>query len=54
MDTSSTKPSSVKAKVTKPDKIESPRMEFEDMLIEHYKKYPRTAAMVKTQPTYEL
>ena len=51
MDTSSTKPSSVKSKIIKPDKVDSPRMEFEDMLIEHYKKYPRTAALVEN-PTY--
>ena len=51
MDSIPTKPEEVKAKVVQPNKIELPKFEFEDMLIEHYKKYPRTAAMVEN-PKY--
>ncbi|MHA1954844.1 MAG: hypothetical protein ACXAAM_04515 [Candidatus Heimdallarchaeaceae archaeon] len=51
MDSNPSKPTDVKAKVIQPDKVELPKFEFEDMLIEHYKKYPRTAAMVEN-PRY--
>ena len=51
MDSNSIKPTDVKAKIVQPDKVELPKFEFEDMLIEHYKKYPRTAALVEN-PRY--
>ena len=51
METSSSKSSSVKAKMIKPNDVEVPSFEFEDLIIEHYKKYPRTAAMVEN-PLY--
>ncbi|MCK4895183.1 MAG: hypothetical protein KAS47_00105 [Candidatus Heimdallarchaeota archaeon] len=51
METSSSKSISVKAKVIKPNDVEVPSFEFEDLIIEHYKKYPRTAAMVEN-PLY--
>ncbi|MHA1202845.1 MAG: hypothetical protein ACTSQ4_10020 [Candidatus Heimdallarchaeaceae archaeon] len=51
METSTSKSISVKAKVIKPNDVEVPSFEFEDLIIEHYKKYPRTAAMVEN-PRY--
>ncbi|MBY9000493.1 MAG: hypothetical protein KGD64_06230 [Candidatus Heimdallarchaeota archaeon] len=51
MESSTSKSVSVKAKVIKPDAIEMPSFEFEDLIIEHYKKYPRTAAMIEN-PLY--
>jgi hypothetical protein len=51
MESNPTKPADVKAKIVQPDKVELPKFEFEDMLIEHYKKYPRTAGMVEN-PRY--
>jgi hypothetical protein len=51
MDSHPSKPTDVKAKIVQPSKVELPEFEFEDMLIEHYKKYPRTAAMVEN-PRY--
>ena len=51
MDSNPTKPTDVKAKIIQPNKVELPKFEFEDMLIEHYKKYPRTAGMVEN-PRY--
>ncbi len=51
METSSSKSTSVKAKIIKPNNVEVPSFEFEDLIIEHYKKYPRTAALVEN-PLY--
>ncbi|NPD87884.1 MAG: hypothetical protein HGN29_04125 [Asgard group archaeon] len=51
MESNLTKPTEVKAKIIQPDKVELPKFEFEDMLIEHYKKYPRTAGMIEN-PRY--
>ncbi len=51
METSTSKSISVKAKVIKPNDVEVPSFEFEDLIIKHYKKYPRTAAMVEN-PRY--
>ncbi len=51
METSSSKSTSIKAKMIKPNDVEIPSFEFEDLIIEHYKKYPRTAAMVEN-PLY--
>lgn len=42
----STRPK-VKVIYSTPDEIEPPVYEFERLIIEHYKKYPRTAAMVE-------
>ena len=47
----SSKPDSIKANIAEPEKMDLPKFEFEDMLIEHYKKYPRTAGMVEN-PTH--
>ena len=51
METSTSKSIPVKAKVIKPNEVEVPSFEFEDLIIEHYKKYPRTAAMIEN-PLY--
>lgn len=51
METSSSKSTSIKAKMIKPNDIEVPSFEFEDLIIKHYKKYPRTAAMIEN-PLY--
>ena len=47
METSSPKSISVKAKNIVPDDIEVPSFDFEEMIIEHYKRFPRTAEMVE-------
>lgn len=49
--TSTSKSIPIKAKVIKPNEVEVPSFEFEDLIIEHYKKYPRTAAMIEN-PLY--
>ncbi|MHA1684802.1 MAG: hypothetical protein ACTSYD_00190 [Candidatus Heimdallarchaeaceae archaeon] len=46
----STRPK-IKVVCVYPDKTELPSYEFERLIIEHYKKYPRTAAMVE-KPQY--
>ncbi|MCK5409900.1 MAG: hypothetical protein KAJ30_06505, partial [Candidatus Heimdallarchaeota archaeon] len=51
METSTSKSIPVKAKVIKPNDVDVPSFEFEDLIIEHYKKYPRTAAMIEN-PLY--
>ena len=51
MESSSSKTGPVKAKVVTPEFVEVPSYEFEDLIIEHYKKYPRTAAMIEN-PLY--
>jgi len=51
MDSNSSKPVSVKANYVVPDEVELPNFDFESLIIEHYKKYPRTAALVEN-PTY--
>ncbi|MHA1668281.1 MAG: hypothetical protein ACTSX6_11000 [Candidatus Heimdallarchaeaceae archaeon] len=47
MESSSSKSVAIKVKYTKPEKVEIKAFDFEDLIIEHYKKYPRTAAMVE-------
>jgi len=51
MDSNSSKPVSVKANYVVPDEVELPNFDFESLIIEHYRKYPRTAALVEN-PTY--
>ncbi|MFW9852537.1 MAG: hypothetical protein ACFFDS_06320 [Candidatus Thorarchaeota archaeon] len=51
MDSNSSKPVSVKANYVVPDEVELPNFDFENLIIEHYRKYPRTAALVEN-PTY--
>ncbi|MHA1514662.1 MAG: hypothetical protein ACTSPF_03905, partial [Candidatus Heimdallarchaeaceae archaeon] len=51
MESNPQKPTSFKAKTVVPDDIEVPAFDFENMLFEHYKKYPRTAAIVEN-PIY--
>ncbi|MCG3256257.1 MAG: hypothetical protein KAU62_09245 [Candidatus Heimdallarchaeota archaeon] len=51
MESNPQKPTSFKAKTVVPDDIEVPAFDFENMLYEHYKKYPRTAAIVEN-PIY--
>lgn len=47
MESSSPKPVSVKARNVLPDDVELPNFDFEEMIIEHYKRFPRTAEMVE-------
>ncbi|MHA1217750.1 MAG: hypothetical protein ACTSO5_03595, partial [Candidatus Heimdallarchaeaceae archaeon] len=51
MESNPQKPTSFKAKTIVPDEIEVPTFDFENMLYEHYKKYPQTAALVE-KPIY--
>jgi len=51
METTTSKSIPVKVKVIKPNEVKVPSFEFEDLIIEHYKKYPRTAAMIEN-PLY--
>ncbi|MCG3259438.1 MAG: hypothetical protein H7644_06815, partial [Candidatus Heimdallarchaeota archaeon] len=51
MESNPQKPTSFKAKTVVPEDIEVPAFDFENMLFEHYKKYPRTAAIVEN-PIY--
>jgi len=51
MDSNSSKPVSIRANYVVPDEVELPNFDFESLIIEHYKKYPRTAALVEN-PTY--
>ncbi len=47
MESSTPKSISVKAKTVIPEVAELPKYDFEDMIIEHYKRFPRTAEMVE-------
>ena len=49
MESNPQKPTSFKTKTVVPDDIEVPSFDFENLLYEHYKKYPRTAAIVENQ-----
>ncbi|MCE7746906.1 MAG: hypothetical protein GPJ51_00800 [Candidatus Heimdallarchaeota archaeon] len=51
MESNPQKPTSFKAKTIVPDDIEVPSFDFENLLYEHYKKYPQTAALVE-KPIY--
>jgi len=41
----------VKAKIISPEDVDTPSFEFEGLLMEHYRKFPRTAALVEN-PNY--
>ncbi|MCE7743171.1 MAG: hypothetical protein GOP50_12040 [Candidatus Heimdallarchaeota archaeon] len=47
MESSSPKSISVKAKNVIPDDVELPNFDFEEMINEHYKRFPRTAEMIE-------
>ena len=47
MESSSPKSISVKAKNVLPDEVELPNFDFEEMINEHYKRFPRTAEMIE-------
>ncbi|MHA2357782.1 MAG: hypothetical protein ACXABK_03305 [Candidatus Heimdallarchaeaceae archaeon] len=53
METGRYKEVDVKAKIISPDDVEIPFFEFEGLLMEHYRKFPRTAALAENPNYYK-
>ena len=51
MDSDPQQPTTFKSKKAVPEDIEVPSFEFENLLYDHYKRYPKTAAIIEN-PVY--